>query len=98
MVSRLLSVLIACVLCVVLASAACADSLSGSIKYKDGSKAGSEIGVSTSWNSKKAYPKNGFYRLDFGGKVGTTISVYVKGTRVGRVLVSGDTRLNIIVP
>jgi hypothetical protein len=75
-----------------------ADTLYGTCVYKDGSKAGSEIGISTSWNGKKAYPANGRYTLDFGGTVNHSITVYVKGKAVGRVYVSGNTRLDIVVP
>jgi len=80
------------------ASYAQADSLYGKCVYKDGSKAGGEIGISTSWNGKKGYPRNGRYTLDFGKRVGATITVYVKGKSVGRVKVSGKTRFDIVVP
>ena len=89
-------VLASAVVCL-LAAQVHADKIYGSIKYKSGSKAGNEVGVSTSWNSKKAYPKNGRYELDFGGKVGKKISVYVKGSKVGSVVVSGDTRFDIVI-
>lgn len=75
-----------------------ADSLYGSIKFKDGSKADGSVGVSTSWNGKKGYAKNGMYELDFGEKVGAKVTVYVRGTSVGTVFVSGNTRFDIIVP
>ncbi len=76
----------------------CADTIYGTIEYKDGSKAGSEIGISTSWNSKKAYPANGRYTLDFGRKMNRRITVYVKGKAVGTVYVSRNTRFDIVVP
>jgi hypothetical protein len=79
-------------------SGARADALFGKCTHKDGSKAGNSNTISTSWNSKKAYPKNGNYTLDFGGKVDKTITVYCNGTKVGTVYVSGSTRFNIIVP
>ncbi|MEZ6058050.1 MAG: hypothetical protein R3C01_15225 [Planctomycetaceae bacterium] len=79
-------------------SPAFADKLFGKIVYKDGSKAGGEVGVSTSWNSKKAYPKNGSYELDFGETVGREINIFVKGTKVGSVTVKGSTRFDITIP
>lgn len=90
------------VLCFGLATAdpasALADTLYGTCVYKDGSKAGYEIGISTSWSGKKGIPDNGRYTLDFGGRVGKTITVYVKGKSVGRVYVSGNTSFDIVVP
>lgn len=74
-----------------------ADALYGTCKYKDGSKADGTVTVSTSWNSKKAFPKNGQYRLDFGGTVGKTITVYVNGDRYTTIEVRGETRLDITV-
>ena len=48
--------------------------------------------------SKKGFPKRGEYELDFGGRVGKKITVYVNGSRYASVTVKGRTRLNIIVP
>ena len=73
-----------------------ADTLYGTCKRKDGSKVDGTVTISTSWNGKKAYPKDGCYRLDFGGKVGKTITVYVNGSKYGTVEVKGDTELNIV--
>jgi hypothetical protein len=55
------------------------------------------VAVSTSWNSKKGCAKNGKYTLDFGGKVGKTITIYVKGKSLGKVKVSGKTKFNIVI-
>jgi hypothetical protein len=55
------------------------------------------VTISTSWNSRKAYPKAGCYRLDFSGKVGKSITVYVNGSRCCTVEVKGDTELNVVV-
>lgn len=79
------------------ANATFADSLHGSCKRKDGSKVDGTVTISTSWNNKKAYPKNGLYRLDFGGDVGKEITVYVNGDRYTVIKVKGDTRLDIVV-
>jgi len=92
------TLLVTAILSLGICSMSVADSLYGSIKYKDGSKADGTAGVSTSWNGKKGYAKNGEYELDFGGKVESRITVYVKGTKVGTVFVSGRTRFDIIVP
>ena len=78
-------------------SSACADTLYGTCKRKDGSKVDGTVKISTSWNGKKAYPKDGSYRLDFGGKVGKTITVYVNGSKYGTVEVKGNSELNIVV-
>lgn len=75
-----------------------ADTIYGECRHKDGSKAGGSTRISTSWNSKTTSPANGRYVLDFGGKVGKTITVYINGTTVGRVSVSGQTRLDLTVP
>jgi len=75
-----------------------ADSIYGSCLYKDGSRAGSEVGISTSWNGKKAYPVNGRYVLDFGGKVRHYVTIYVNGKAFGRLFVSKQTRVDVTVP
>ncbi len=75
-----------------------ADSLYGKCVHSDGSKAGSEVSISTSWNGKKAYPVNGRYVLDFGGTVDHNVTVYVNGSTFGRIHVSGITHLDVVVP
>lgn len=82
----------------VLCSLANADSIYGTCVNKDGSKANGTVTISTSWNSKKAYPANGRYVLDFGKKLNRSITVYVNGKTFGRVYVSAQTRLDIVVP
>ena len=89
--------ILAVLACLVLTTAAFGDSIYGKCRYEDGSKAGSEVKISTSWNSKKAYPSGGSYTLDFGGSVKKSITVYCNGKSVGRVYVSGSTRLDIVV-
>jgi hypothetical protein len=74
-----------------------ADTLSGTCKRADGSKVDGTATISTSWNSKKAFPQGGLYRLDFGGKVGKTITVYVDGQRYTVIKVDGDAILNIVI-
>lgn len=83
-------------LCLIFTSVGYADSLYGSIKFKDGSKANG-VAISTSWNSKKGYAKNGKYNLDFGGTVGKSITVYVKGKKIGTVKVRGNTQFDIVI-
>ena len=81
------------------AGSALADSLYGTIKYKDGSKDRGVAAITTSWNSRRG--KNdgkGNYRLDFKGKVGKEITVYVNGKRYTKITVKGDTKLNIRIP
>lgn len=96
MLKNTFCMLLALTVCLTFTPAGYADSLYGSIKFKDGSKADG-VAVSTSWNSKKGYAKNGEYNLDFGGKVGKTITVYVKGKKIGTVEVKGNTRFNIVI-
>lgn len=84
---------------ILLPGAVAADSLYGSIRFKDGSKDRGTTAVTTSWNNKRGVPDgNGNYTLDFGGKVGRRITVYVNGSRYREVEVKGDTRLDIVVP
>lgn len=72
-----------------------ADSLYGTCVRKDGSKVDGTVKISTDWNGEKAYPKKGEYRLDFGGKVGKKVIVYVDGAKYTTITVKGDTRLDI---
>ena len=74
-----------------------ADTLSGTCKRADGSDVDGTAVISTSWNSKKAYPKDGLYHLDLGGRVDKTIVVYVDGKKYTAIKVTGDTRLNIVI-
>jgi hypothetical protein len=74
-----------------------ADSLYGKCVRNDGSKVDGTVKVSTDWNDEKAYPKNGQYRLDFGGKVGKKVTVYVNGSKYTTITVKGDVKLDIKV-
>jgi len=83
----------------ILTSFAMADSLYGTVRFKDGSKDRGTTRITTSWNSKVAdLDGNGRYTLDFGGSVGRRITVYVNGSRYTEITVNGDTRLDITVP
>jgi len=73
-----------------------ADSIYGTCKRSDGSKVNKSVKISTSWNSKKSFPSNGEYVLDFGGSVDKRITVYVDGQKYTTVYVDGDVRLDII--
>jgi len=73
-----------------------ADTLSGTIHHKDGSKVNKTAKISTSWNGEQAtYPASGEYKIDFKGKVGKKITIYVNGDTYTVIEVKGDTRLNI---
>ena len=67
----------------------------GTAHRSDGSKVDGTIKVSTSWNGKKAFPKDGKYRLCLGSNPDKTITIYVDGKRYGKIYVDGDTELNI---
>jgi len=69
--------------------------LFGSAHRRDGSKIDGTATVSTSWNSNKAFPRDGKYSLDLGADPRQRITVYVDGMRVAEVQVNGDTRLDI---
>ncbi|WP_295391910.1 hypothetical protein [uncultured Thiodictyon sp.] len=59
--------------------------IQGSAARTDGSKVDGTATVSTSWNSTKAYPKNGGYQLDMGSSAcGQSADVYVNGNSLGR--------------
>ncbi|MEA2028262.1 MAG: hypothetical protein U9N49_04745 [Campylobacterota bacterium] len=69
--------------------------IEGYVTWSDGSKSDGTSTISTSWNSKKAYPRNGYYQLDLGSSVcGERITVYVNGNQGKKVKVSGNTQVN----
>lgn len=75
---------------------ASADSLYGTIKFKDGSTDKGTTSITQSWNSKKAtLDGKGGYKLDFAGKVGKKVTVYVEGKKYKEIEVSGDVKLDI---
>lgn len=78
-------------------SVAFADAIYGTCYGKSGQKcAKGNHKISTSWNSKKAYPdSSGQYYLDFGGTVDKTITIYCDGNSVGSVYVKGDVKFNV---
>ena len=71
--------------------------IQGTAINSDGSKIDGTGTISTSWNSKKAYPKNGEYSLDLGSSVcGETITVYLDGNNGRKVTVKGWTTVNFV--
>jgi len=81
----------------VLSGQAFACGIQGSAVNSDGSKIDGSGTISTSWNSKKAYPKNGSYSLDLGSSVcGNKITVYLDGNQGKRVTVNGWTTVNFV--
>jgi len=69
----------------------------GTAVYRDGSKSDGEATISTSWNSKKAFPRNGKYRLCLGSNPKKTITIYVNGMKYTDLYVNGDTKLDIVI-
>ncbi len=73
-----------------------ADTLSGTIHHKDGSKVKKTAKITNSWNSDHAtYPADGEYKIDFKGKVGKKVTIYVNGDKYTEIEVKGDTKLDI---
>lgn len=71
--------------------------IQGTAVNSDGSKIDGTGKISTSWNSKKAYPRNGTYSLDLGSSVcGNKITVYLDGNHGQRVTVNGWTTVNFV--
>jgi hypothetical protein len=74
--------------------------IEGTATRTDGSKVDGTATVSTSWNSKKAYPKDGYYELDLGSSVcGEEITVYVNGYKLREVRIpnSGNARVDFVL-
>ena len=71
--------------------------IEGTVVNSDGSKVDGTSIISTSWNSKKAYPRNGNYRLDLGSSVcGNKITVYLDGNNSRQVKVEDWTTVDYI--
>ena len=68
----------------------------GTAVNSDGSKIDGSARVSTSWNGKEAFPRNGEYRLCLGSNPGQKITVYIDGQKYAEIYVDGDTRLDIV--
>jgi len=70
--------------------------IQGTVVNSDGSKIDGSGTITTSWNSKKAFPKNGKYSLDLGSRVcGEKITVYLNdGAPSQTVRVNGWTTVN----
>ncbi len=69
----------------------------GTAVYRDGSKSDGEATISTSWNNKKAWAKNGKYRLCLGSNPNKKITVYVNGSKYKELYVNGNTELKIVI-
>jgi len=79
------------------ASNALACGIDGTVKWSDGSKSDRTSVVSTSWNSRKAYPQKGRYELELGPDAcGKSITVYLDGNqgREVRLPSSGNARVD----
>ncbi len=71
--------------------------IQGSAVNGDGSKINGTGKISTSWNGKQAFPRNGQYSLDLGSSVcGESITVYLDGNNGQRVRVKGWTTVNFV--
>lgn len=69
--------------------------IKGTAVNSDGSKIDGTGTISTSWNSKKAYPRNGKFELDLGSSVcGEKITVYIDGNKGQEVRVDGWININ----
>lgn len=86
-------ILLCATLLAVTGASACG--VQGSVVFSDGSKANGTERISTSWNGKEAYPRNGTYRLDLGdGVCGEKITVYLNGNQGREVRVDGWVTVN----
>jgi len=73
-------------------------SIYGSAHYRDGSKCDGTATITNSWDSNRAYPKNGQYRLELAySNPKQKVKVYVNGMSFAEIYVDGDTRLDVIV-
>ncbi|MCI5209224.1 MAG: hypothetical protein D3910_10615 [Candidatus Electrothrix sp. ATG2] len=70
--------------------------LHGTAKWRGGSKIDGSSRISTSWNDKEAYPKNGNYRLCMGSNPKQKITIYLNGKKYTEMYIDGDTRLDIV--
>lgn len=70
--------------------------LYGSARWSSGSEIDGSTRVTTSWNSKKAYPRNGEYELCYDRNPDRRVTVYVQGRDVGDVYLDGNTRFDVV--
>ena len=88
---------IAVIVSLLVSGQALACGIQGSAVNSDGSKIDGSGTISTSWNSKKSYPKEGSYRLDLGASIcGEKVTVYLDGNQGKRVTVNGWTTVNFV--
>ena len=82
----------------ILTGATLACGIEGSALRTDGSKVDGTARISTSWNSKEAYPRGGRYSLELGSNAcGQSAEVYVNGMSIGRYSIpsSGYATVNV---
>jgi hypothetical protein len=92
-------VLVSLVSLVLAAAPAFACGIEGTVTWSDGSKSHKTTTVSTSWNSKKAYPDKGRYALELGPDAcGKSMTVYLDGNQGKQVTLpgSGNARVDFI--
>lgn len=69
----------------------------GTAVWASGSKIDGTATISTTWNSKKAFPRDGRYELDLGSDVcGQKITVYMDGNDGKEVRVDGWVTVNFV--
>src|SRR5262245_28378293 len=75
-----------------------ADVLYGSIRYRGGGKVpDGRVTISTDVSERKAYPKNGQYRLDMRKKTHGRVTVLIDGKRYKTIEMKGDHQLDIVL-
>jgi hypothetical protein len=82
---------------IISSASAWACGIEGTVTWSDGSKSDKTTTISTSWNSKKAYPSRGSYTLELGKNAcGESITVYLDGNQGRRVTLpnSGNARVD----
>ena len=71
--------------------------IKGAAVHPDGSKVNGTSTVSTTWNGKVAFPRDGKYRLELGSNAcGERITVFLDGREVGRFKVDGWITVNLV--
>ena len=96
----------ASLLILLLSTLVLADSLYGTVTYKNKNKSTEQkntdkktLIINTSWDYGRTaqIDEKGNYKIDFQTKVGEKVSVFVNGNKYTEIEIKGDTKLDIVV-